>query len=109
MSEIAVPFAVLRDQINSAVDVIVQLQRSADGTRRVVEVGYVSSRRREEYVIEPVVRHEPDGAAGGTFVRCRLPAGLADRLRQRGEQVPDGFSMQPDPVQIAAGAAPWRS
>ena len=38
MSEVEIPFDALRDQINSAVDVIVQLTRDADGTRRIVEI-----------------------------------------------------------------------
>jgi pilus assembly protein CpaF len=90
MSEIDIPFAVLRDQINSAVDVIVQLQRSADGTRRVVEVGFVTSRRREDYRIEQVMRFDPESAG---FVRAPMPFAMAERLRQRGEGVPEGFAV----------------
>ena len=43
MSELHIPFEALRDQINSAIDVIVQLDRFADGTRRVSEVAVVAS------------------------------------------------------------------
>jgi pilus assembly protein CpaF len=105
MSEVDVPFVVLRDQINAAVDVIVQLQRSADGTRRVVEVGYVSSRRREDYRIESVMRYESDAGSGGAFVRGWLPAVLADRLRQRGEAVPEGFGVAPPQTPRTGGHA----
>ena len=44
MSDVDVPFQALRDQINSAIDVIVQLERSADGRRRIIEVAAISSR-----------------------------------------------------------------
>jgi pilus assembly protein CpaF len=96
MSSVDVPFAVLREQINSAIELIVQLQRSPDGARRVVEVGYVASTRREDYRVEPVMRYEPDaaGTAGG-FTRGWLPPALAERLRQRGEPVPQGFGVAP--------------
>jgi pilus assembly protein CpaF len=117
MSEVDIPFAVLRDQINSAVDVLVQLQRSADGTRRVVDVSFVASRRREEYRLDPVVRYDPEarsvagsGGSGG-FVRYPVPAALVDRLRLRGEDLPDGFTVAEAPARTGtAGAqgAEWR-
>ena len=43
MSELQIPFEALRDQINSAIDVIVQVDRFADGGRRVSEVAVVAS------------------------------------------------------------------
>jgi pilus assembly protein CpaF len=104
MSEVDIPFTVLRDQINSAVDVIVQLQRTADGTRRVVDVSYVTSRRREEYRLAPILAFDPearDGGTAGAFVRAPLPAAMAERLRQRGEALPDGFTVA-EPVRPAA-------
>ncbi len=88
MSQIDIPFTVLRDQINSAIDVIVQLQRSADGTRRAVEVCHVASRRREDYRLEPLMRFEPGRGPAGAFTRFRPPQALVDRLLERGERVP---------------------
>jgi pilus assembly protein CpaF len=95
MSETEIPFHALRDQVNTAIDVIVQLQRSPDGTRRVTEVGFLTSRRREEFCVVPLVRYEPDlvgiGGRRGGFVHLPLPAALVDRLAQRGEAKPAGF------------------
>ena len=62
MSELQIPFEALRDQINSAIDVIVQVDRFADGKRRVSELAVVASHRREtfrlasvmEFVSEPI-------------------------------------------------------
>ena len=53
MSELEVPYDAIRDQINSAVDVIVQLSRGADGSRRVVEVATVTSRRGRSSLSNP--------------------------------------------------------
>ena len=39
MSDVEVPFAAIRDQVNSAIDLIVQLNRHADGSRRIVQIG----------------------------------------------------------------------
>ena len=38
MSDVEVPFLALRDQVNNAIHLIVQLTRHSDGTRRIIEV-----------------------------------------------------------------------
>ena len=96
MSELELPFAAIRDQINNAIDVIIQLSRFSDGSRRVVEVIAVTSKRREEYRLERLTHFEaaPTGAdrvVTGRFVCHRLPATLADRLIVRGELIPPQF------------------
>jgi pilus assembly protein CpaF len=105
MSETEIPFHALRDQVNTAVDVIVQLQRAPDGTRRVIEVGYLASRRREEFRVQPVMRYDQDAVhesgRRGDFVRLPVPPALVERLAQRGEEMPAGFRIagpeQPEP------------
>ncbi|GAA1849975.1 CpaF family protein [Myceligenerans crystallogenes] len=93
MSEVDLPVATLRDQINSAIDVVVHLERALDGSRRVVEVGAVTSHRREEYELVLLVRFvaDPVGAervVSGTFVPAAVPPELAERLHRAGETVP---------------------
>jgi len=96
MSELELPVDVIRDQINGAVDIIVQLSRFPDGSRKVVEIAAVTSRRREEYHIEhiaqfladPVVHGQP---ATGRFVARPLPHLLRDRLVAGGESVPAAY------------------
>ena len=82
MSDLQLPFEALRDQINNAIDVIVQIDRYADGRRRIAEVAVVASSRRETFRLAPVARFdaEPVGAdrrVTGRFV-ARAAAG-ADR------------------------------
>jgi pilus assembly protein CpaF len=95
MSDIEVPFSALRDQVNNAVDVILQLARSADGSRRVTEVALVVSRRREEYRLAPLMEFAPGLRIGdaGEFVRHPLPDLLVQRLLRAGEPVPQGFDV----------------
>jgi pilus assembly protein CpaF len=93
MSEVDVPFLALRDQINSAIDVIVQLERGADGRRRIVEVAAVSSRLREDFRLATIMRFEPDPIGPerivtGTWVHYPLPDTIAERLRIRAERTP---------------------
>jgi pilus assembly protein CpaF len=93
MSEVDVPFAALRDQINSAIDVIVQLERGADGRRRLVEVAAVSSRLREDFRLATIMRFEPDPigpdrVVTGTWVHYPLPDTVSERLRIKAEPTP---------------------
>ncbi|WP_228387839.1 MULTISPECIES: CpaF family protein [unclassified Nocardioides] len=95
MSEVEVPFHALREQVNSSIDLVLQLVRTPDGTRRVVELSYLSSRRREDFSLNRLVHWDPraTGPSGtpGSFVRHPVHPALADRLEDRGEKLPDGF------------------
>jgi pilus assembly protein CpaF len=96
MSELELPFAAIRSQINNAIDVIVQLARFSDGSRRMVEVTAVTSRRREEFSFDRLMAFEPDlvaadGVVTGRFTLSRLPELFSERLRVRGEAVPQEF------------------
>ena len=98
MSELPIPYDTLRDQINNAIDVIVHLERGVDGTRRVVEVTAVASRRRESFRLATLVEFVPDplgptGEVTGRFVHHPLPRDLARRLMHRGESIPPAFGI----------------
>ena len=88
MSDVEVPFHALRDQVNNAVDLVVQLLRGSDGTRRVVEVGWVSSRHREDFDVQPLMRWDPEipepAGPPGRFVRLpRAAAGAGQAAHRR--------------------------
>ncbi|WP_082516031.1 CpaF family protein [Cellulomonas sp. Leaf395] len=111
MSDVEVPFHALRDQVNNAVDLVIQLLRGSDGTRRVVEVGWVSSRHREDFAVQPLMRWDPEipNASGppGRFVRYPIPQPILDKLRIAGE--PIGLSAVPLTVAPGPGTAPAAS
>src|SRR3954451_14387835 len=96
MSDLAIPFEALRDQINSAIHVIVQIDRFADGARRISEVAAVASSRREQFRLGTVARFDadpigPDRQVTGTFRHFPLPAAVAEHLRLSGETIPPRF------------------
>jgi pilus assembly protein CpaF len=96
MSDLHVPFEALRDQINSAIHVIVQIDRWADGQRRVSEVAAVASSRREVFRLGTVMRFDPDPVVPGipvtgTVRRFGLPAGILRHVELRGGELPDEF------------------
>jgi pilus assembly protein CpaF len=98
MSELDIPAATLRDQINSAIDVIVQLARGPDGSRRLVEVTALASRHRETFRLATLAdfAHEPLGAdrvVRGRFRHFPVPEAIAERLLLAGESVPAIFGV----------------
>ncbi|MEV1010372.1 CpaF family protein [Streptomyces sp. NPDC049881] len=110
MSELQVPFEALRDQINSAVDILVQLVRHPDGTRRLAEIAVLASHGREPFRIATLAefRVQPmgsDGRVHGTFVHHPLPRAVADRLYLAGEQVPAAFGVHLDDSHLATREA----
>jgi pilus assembly protein CpaF len=111
MSDVDIPFHALRDQVNSAVHIVIQLLRAPDGARRMVEVGYLTSRRREDFSMVRLMHFDPEapGPADtrGAFVRHPVPASLAELLRVRGERVPSSFTVLPDAVAEGGGGTPW--
>jgi pilus assembly protein CpaF len=97
MSDLQMPFEALRDQINNAIHVIVQIDRYADGRRRVAEVAVVASRRREPFRLAPVAWFEadplgPDRRVAGRVRHACLPEAIARRLELAGERVPPEFA-----------------
>jgi pilus assembly protein CpaF len=110
MSEVEVPFAALQDQINSAVDVIIQLARLADGSRKIVEISILSSHGRETFQLATASRFEArpmsaDGRVHGTFDHLPLPRRSADRLYLAGEPVPPAFGVAHSADQLATREA----
>ncbi|WP_028647457.1 CpaF family protein [Nocardiopsis sp. CNT312] len=98
LGEQHIPYEAIRDQINNAVDAIVHLGRWPDGSRRVNGVSVVSSRRREEFRLEPVMSFDalPMGthrSMEGTFRHLPLPRHVAGRIYQVGETVPAAFGV----------------
>ncbi|MBR7742634.1 CpaF family protein [Phycicoccus sp. BSK3Z-2] len=93
MSDVEVPFHAIRDQVNSAIDVIIQLTRQSDGARRVVDASYVASRRQEEFDLVPLVTWDPvhvDEVARtkGRFVTHGAPPALRRRIVEAGATLP---------------------
>ncbi|MGW1226921.1 CpaF family protein [Streptomyces sp. NPDC002530] len=105
MSEVEIPFVAIHDQINSAVDVIVQLTRHSDGSRRITEIAVVDSHGREDYRIVSVCRFaaQPmaaDGRIYGQFEYYPLPRKVAQRLYATSEAIPAAFGVAQSEEQL---------
>ncbi len=96
MSDLPIPLPALQEYINSAIHVIAQIERGADGLRRVVEVAVMTSRRGESYRLQTVMRFEADPVGPELQVTGRprhfeLPEEVANRLMLSGVEVPAAF------------------
>jgi pilus assembly protein CpaF len=104
MSDLHLPFEALRDQINNAIHVIVQIDRFADARRRLAEVAVVASSRRETFRLAQVVKFEseplgPDRRVVGRHRHARLPEAVARWLELAGEPVPPEFGAAAEQLQ----------
>jgi pilus assembly protein CpaF len=98
MSDLHIPHAALREYINSAIHVIVQIDRGADGVRRVMEVAVVASRRGEPFSLQSAMRFQadpigPDRRVTGRARHFELPELIAERLVLAGVDVPPAFQL----------------
>ncbi|MEV0849955.1 CpaF family protein [Streptomyces sp. NPDC049954] len=101
MSEVQIPFEALRDQINSAVDVVVQLSRFADGSRKITEIALLTSHGREAFRTTTVARFAPhplaaDRVVRGTYHHLPVPRAVAEKLYLASEPLPPPFGVAED-------------
>ncbi|MDO4242964.1 MAG: CpaF family protein [Actinomyces sp.] len=96
MSDISLPVETLRDQINGAIDVIVQLERDSHGVRRASAIDAVVSQRRETYQTLPIMRYTRSPAdEEGRFDIHPIPSQLAERIAARGYEIGTLFEEVP--------------
>ena len=91
MSDVEIPFAAIRDQVNDAIDMVVQLARFADGTRRIIQIASVVSERRQDYRLQTLVDYD---GIGRQFVRYPAPDRLVKALTLAGETLPPGWTAE---------------
>ncbi|MBD2844328.1 CpaF family protein [Paenibacillus sp. IB182496] len=69
------PVAVVRQQIASAIDIVVHLARLRDRTRRVTEIAEVIGLADGEIALNPLYRFEEEGEADGRVIGGLRPTG----------------------------------
>jgi pilus assembly protein CpaF len=87
------PNRAMREQITSALDVIIQPQRLSDGTRRIVSITEVTGMEGEVVTTQEVYRFKrrgvtPEGRIIGQFEATGVRPLFTDRLRVAGIELP---------------------
>ena len=79
MAGMELPLAAIRDQIGSAIHVVIQQARGADGVRRIVEIAEVTGLEASRVQMQPLFRWER-----GRFVVCDTVPQFFESLRANG-------------------------
>ncbi len=81
MSGMELPIRAIREQVTSAVDLIVQQTRFSDGSRRVTHITEVSGMEGEVVTLQDLFRFEQKGFDGEGKVRgSHVPSGFVPRF-----------------------------
>ena len=95
MSDVTLPVETVRDQINGAIDIIIQLERDSTGMRRVSTIEAVTSRHRENYATSLMMRYVHSAQRHqGHFEFHGISQAMADRIQQHGLQLPAGLPIE---------------
>jgi pilus assembly protein CpaF len=89
----SLPSKALREQIASALDVIVQVSRLSDGTRRISSVTEITAMEGDVISAQEIFRFRRqgvsnDGVVVGRFEATGVRPGFTDRLRVAGVELP---------------------
>jgi pilus assembly protein CpaF len=92
MAGVELPEKAIREQIAAAIDVIVQISRLPDGSRKLVSVQEVQGMEDRTIVLQEIFAYTPDIDVKGRYQGTAQPTGLRpkflDKLKKRGVEVP---------------------
>jgi pilus assembly protein CpaF len=92
MAGMELPHRAIREQISSAIDVIVQQERMRDGSRRVVSVSEVQGMEGDVITMSEIFAFEKTGIENGKIIGRLMPTGLRpkfiDRIEAAGIRLP---------------------
>ncbi|MEO8531915.1 MAG: ATPase, T2SS/T4P/T4SS family, partial [Deltaproteobacteria bacterium] len=93
LAGIDMPMKALRAQISSAVNLVVQISRLQDGSRRMVSVTEITGMEGEVISMQEVFRYQrlgltPDNKIIGRFTATGVRSHYSDRFRQWGYDLP---------------------
>lgn len=93
MSGMQLPVKAIRDQIASALDIIIQQSRLQDGSRRITHITEVHGMEGDVIILQDVFRFEQTGLdqkgkVVGRFVFTGVKPRFVETLRQKGIEIP---------------------
>lgn len=95
MAGMDLPERAIREQISSAINVVVQLIRFSDGTRKIVKVSEITGMEASTIVMHDVFVYEQrgvdkDGRVIGEFKATGVRPFFAERFKIYGYEIPEG-------------------
>src|ERR1700683_682576 len=100
MANLSIPDSAIRRQISSAVDLVVQVSRLSDGTRKVISIAEITGMEGEVVTMQDIFVFRKRGIReNGEVIGEFLPTGIrprfAERLAVTGIQLPMGMFEMP--------------
>ena len=94
MAGVELPHRAIREQIASAVDLIVHQERLFDGSRRVTNVAEVQGMEGDVIILQDIFKFEHAGLVRGRVQGALRSTGIRpkfeDKLARNGVKLPDG-------------------
>jgi len=84
MSGVDMPVAAIREQVASAVDIVVHQARLPDGSRRIVEIAELTGMEGGKVLMQPLFRYRRGAGEGGWFGGCGNVPHCLEALREQG-------------------------
>jgi pilus assembly protein CpaF len=96
MAGLNYPVVAIREQLSSALDVMVQLERMTGGKRRVVKIVELMGMEGDTVCLHDIFRFnqtgvDESGNACGHFEACGVRPLLIERLKAKGVELPSGM------------------
>lgn len=96
MSGLDLPVRAIREQVSSAIDLVVQQSRIRDGSRKITYITEVQHMEGNTITTQDIFRYQQtgldeDGKAVGHFDCTGLQPSFLDKFRQNGIELPEGF------------------
>jgi pilus assembly protein CpaF len=94
MAGMDLPVRAIREQVSSAIDVIVQQSRMRDGTRKIINVTEVQGMEGDVIVMSDIFAFEQQGIENGKIIGRLKPTGIRPKFYERIEAA--GLSLPPN-------------
>jgi pilus assembly protein CpaF len=101
MAGIEIPIKAIRQQIASALDLIVHMERLRDGSRKVVQITEVQGMEGDTIVLQDIFVFEQTGIEDGKIVGRLRPTGIRPKFMEKIEAA--GIYLPPDIFGIKVG------
>lgn len=99
MAGMELPHRAIRDQVASAIDMIVQLERMRDGSRRVVAITEVQGMEGDVVTTADIFKFEQTGFEEGKVIGRLRPTGIRPKFMERIEEA--GIHLPPSIFGVA--------
>ena len=89
MAGFELPIRAIREQIASAIDAIVQIERQRDGSRKVISITEVVGMEGDIVTLQELIRYQPqgidvNGKVQGVFQYCGVQPHYSSRFEEAG-------------------------